>query len=175
MPSSGCRTKLTHRGKLIFAKGVVMTTEHMYLLIFVVYMLVNVITDLKYRVTKNYLHYPMSIILLGVSIYRGEFIETFTFGLGALTFFIIYRNLPIHSFGAGDVKMLVNVFMMLSLVSPYWDPVFLFFTSIAIYVFVSMIGMILMRTIKRNWNGIEAHAEAPFIMAALSILLVLMQ
>lgn len=151
-----------------------MTTEHIFLSLFAFYMILNTITDIKFLVTKNYLHYPMAITLLIVGYMTNQFAETFLVGVSTLLFFIIYRNLPIHSFGAGDVKMLVNTFMLLSILS-YWDTVFLFFTSVAVYVFTSVLSTLIIRTILNNWKTKHKHAEAPVILIALSILLFLVE
>jgi len=146
-----------------------MTTEHIFSIVFLLYMMVNVVYDLKYHITKNFLHYPMAILLLAIAFGTGQFISTLLIGIYTLTFFILFSKLPILSFGAGDVKMLVNVFMFLNIVS-YWDTMFLFLTAVVVYIFVSLIGEIGIRTVKRNWKGTQVHAEAPFIFTALLIL-----
>lgn len=151
-----------------------MTTEQTFSFVFVCYMVINSVWDLKYRITKNYLHYPMAIALLGVGLVTGQFIPTLLIGLYTLVFFILYRNLPIISFGAGDVKMLVNTFMFINLLSEK-SPTDTFFLAIAIYFTFSLLGQVGVRLLKRNWKGKQENAEAPFILLASIALLILVR
>lgn len=162
---------LPYQVSSFFGKGVVMTTEHI-IYIFVLYMGLNVIYDWKYQITKNYFHYPIAILLLMVSSWTGQFNEVLFSGLGALVFFIFVRNLPIMTFGAGDVKMLVNLFMFMNLVSIF-DPLYTFMTTLALYLLVSQIGELLIRTFKKNWKGRQVHPEAPFIFVSMMFLILL--
>lgn len=148
-----------------------MTTEHI-IYIFFLYMGANAIYDWKYQITKNYFHYPIAIILLIAASFTGQFIEVLVTGIATLVFFIFFRNLPIMTFGAGDVKMLVNLFMFMNLVSVL-DPLYTFMTTLAVYFVVSLFGELMMRLLKENWKGEQVHPEAPYIFVSMTLLLVL--
>ncbi|MDI3236427.1 hypothetical protein QK289_15535 [Exiguobacterium antarcticum] len=139
-----------------------MPTEHLFLFLFLVYMTVNVYDDLKSHTTKNAYHYPMAAILLITSGFMGYGISTFLIGIYALVFFILFSNIPIIQFGAGDIKMLVNVYMILNLFSPF-DTVTLFSVISVVYFFVSYSFEFLVRLKKRKLKGAHVHAEAPAI------------
>lgn len=150
-----------------------MTTEQiteLVVYIFFLYMVVNVLYDWKYQITKNYFHYPIAICLLVASSWTGQSLEVVLSGMGALIFFIFIRNLPIMTFGAGDVKMLVNLFMFINLVSIF-EPLYTFLTTLALYLLVSQVGELLIRLFKANWKGEQIHPEAPFIFVSMTFLL----
>lgn len=141
----------------------------MFVFIFVIYMTLNVIDDVRTLTTKNVYHYPMAALLLIVAGVEGIAISTFLIGIYALVFFIIFSKIPIIKFGAGDTKMLVNVYMFLNLISPF-DTTTLFFVISMVYFIVSYVVMILVRIKQRNWKGEQVHAEAPSIFIAFALL-----
>lgn len=146
-----------------------MNTEYLFLFIFTVYMALNVKDDIRTHTTKNIYHYPMAALLLIVASLQGIVISTFLIGLYALAFFIIFSKLPIVLFGAGDTKMLVNVYMFLNLVSPF-DATTLFFVISMVYFIVSYIVEISLRIKRRNFKGKQVHAEAPAIFITFALL-----
>lgn len=146
-----------------------MYTELLFLSFFSLYMLVNVIDDLKSHTTKNSYHYPMAGIILITSGFMGIGISTFLIGMYALAFFILFSNIPIIQFGAGDIKMLVNVYMMLNLVSPF-DTVTLFSVISVVYFIVSYSYEFLVRMRLKKLKGSHVHAEAPAIFITFALI-----
>lgn len=146
-----------------------MITEYLFLLVFGIYMILNVIDDLKTHTTKNVYHYPMAALLIVVASLNGIVISTFLIGMYALAFFIIYSKLPIIQFGAGDTKMLVNVYMFLNLISPF-ETAKLFFVISIVYLVVSYFFEMIIRFKKRDYGGKEVHAEAPAIFITFALL-----
>jgi len=146
-----------------------MNTEYLFLIVFAIYMTLNVIDDLKTHTTRNVYHYPMAALILIVASVQGMVISTFLIGLYALVFFIIFSKIPIVKFGAGDTKMLVNVYMFLNLISPF-DATTLFFVISMVYFIVSYVVEILLRIKRRNLKGEQVHAEAPSIFIAFALL-----
>lgn len=146
-----------------------MYTELLFLSFFSLYMLFNVIDDLKSHTTKNSYHYPMAGIILITSGFMGVGISTFLIGIYTLVFFILFSNIPIIQFGAGDIKMLVNVYMMLNLFSPF-DTVTLFSVISVVYFIVSYSFEFFVRMKRKKLKGAFVHAEAPAILTTFALI-----
>lgn len=148
-----------------------MITEYIFLFIFAIYMSVNVYDDLKTHRTKNAYHYPMAALLVIGASFQGSLlgVSTTLIGLYALVFFILFSKIPIILFGAGDIKMLVNLYMILNIVIPL-KTVALFFVISVLYLNISFVYEMLIRLKKRDLKNKQVHAEAPSIFITFALI-----
>lgn len=138
--------------------GVFMNTEHLFVLLLLIYMLVNVVTDVKRLITYNKWHLSFLIIFLTISLLQGNNVIVFLCtGVLMLIIGIIQSKIPGTSLGAGDIKMLVIVSLFLVAIklesSLYLIIFFLqfgyMFTSLAITSFVK--GLSLLKN-NKEWS-----------------------
>lgn len=152
-----------------------MNTEHIFLfIVFLLYMIANVISDLNHKKTSNMNHLIIFVIVFGWGIYNGLIVSMIFVGIVSFILFVIIRQIPKMNFGSGDIKMLSISFI-------FWDVVIegertflllIFFSFI--YILTSFVYESVYRLVSFNWRGEVELAEAVPIFLASIILLTLL-
>lgn len=159
--------------------GVFMNTEHLFVFLLLIYMLVNVVTDVKRLITYNKWHLSFLIVFLIISLLQGKNLIVFLCtGALILIIGIIQSKIPGTSLGAGDIKMLVIVSLFLVAIkheSSLYLIIFILqlgymFTSLAITSFVKVISLL---KNKREWSvkGFKVTKEEVITPEAIPILI----
>lgn len=139
--------------------------ETLLVILFSVYSLYNIFTDLKEKRTSNKFHLGMLFLIVLCSILQNQFFQTIIIAGVILVFFLIFRQLPKMNFGAGDVKMLVIAFAFWNV---YSGSIYVLLLLFMIYMISSFGYETIYRFRKREWKKSVLIAEAvPIFLASI--------
>ncbi|NUH84751.1 hypothetical protein HUN92_13580 [Bacillus firmus] len=157
-----------------------MTTECLFFLVILVYMLVNVWTDTRYLKTKNEWH----LLIGGFFFVVGAINDLILLLLIAIviTVFlgVMLSKVPHTTLGAGDTKMLMVVAMYFQNLNPSINPLILVLIIICVYIVLSFIQLSLFRVVsfflKRDISFFSYRTEGEKVITpeALPILITVM-
>ncbi|WP_141216774.1 hypothetical protein [Rhodococcus sp. 15-2388-1-1a] len=124
-----------------------MNTYYLFLLI-AVYMIGNLITDIKTLKTKNFWHLLFLLVyfIIGGIVFKNVLLLFVSMLLGFLMGCIMSK-LPHSTLGAGDIKMLIVVTVFEQLIKINSNPLLVVSIVFSIYIVVSFVHMSIYKTV----------------------------
>jgi hypothetical protein len=139
------------RSKYNLDKEVIMNTDYLFVnFILIFYMAVNVWTDLRNLETKNIWHIIIAITIFsyGSVIYGIGITIRLLIALGLNLCLSLLHKLPKTSFGSGDIKMLMVVSVISSLLIPDKHVIYVVLLVHCLYFLVSFIILTICKIIQ---------------------------
>lgn len=125
-----------------------MNTEHLILIGLMVYMVVNVVTDIKSRTAYNVWHVIHLVFIFLLIVINELYLHMIVIGIVSISFGFILPKLLRGKIGSGDIKILIvaSFYLMILMNDGKWILAVLFFY----FVYIATSQIILLGWLIRN-------------------------